>query len=60
MKVEECPDAADLVAQIKTKIEQVREGKQMRRPIAVNGWTLGLVLGCLAAEWVLRKRWDLG
>ena len=32
MKVEDCPDAADLVAQIKAKIEQVRRGKQMRRP----------------------------
>jgi hypothetical protein len=58
-KVEECPDAADLVAQIKAKIEEVRTGKQMRHTVGVTGWTLALVVGCLAAEWLLRKRWDL-
>ena len=59
MKVEDCRDAADLVAQIKAKIEQVRHGKQMRRPAGVNGWLLTLVLGCLGTEWLLRKRWGL-
>ena len=49
----------DLVAQIKAKIEQVRHGKQMRRPAGVNGWLLTLVLGCLGGEWLLRKRWGL-
>jgi hypothetical protein len=57
--VEECPSAADLVSQIKNKIEQVRREKQMRRPAGMNGWTLGLVAGCLAGEWLLRKRWGL-
>jgi uncharacterized membrane protein len=59
VKVEDCRDAADLVAQIKAKIEQVRHGKQMRRPTGVNGWLLTLVLGCLGSEWLLRKRWGL-
>jgi hypothetical protein len=58
-KVEECPDATDLVAQIKAKVEEVRQGKQMRRIIGVNGWVLAFVLGCLGAEWLLRKRWGL-
>jgi hypothetical protein len=58
-KVEECPAAADLVAQIKTKIEEVRRGKQVRRMIGLNGWVLSLVLGALAGEWLLRKRWEL-
>jgi hypothetical protein len=58
-KVEECPNPTDLVAQIKAKIEQVRHGKQMRRPIGLNGWVLCLVLGCLGAEWLLRKKWGL-
>ncbi len=58
-KVEECPAAADLVAQIKAKIEEVRHGRQTRRVIGVNGWVLTLVLGCLAADWVLRKHWSL-
>jgi uncharacterized membrane protein len=58
-KVEDCPAAADLVAQIKAKIEEVRHGKQMRRIIGVNGWALSFLLGCLAGDWLLRKRWGL-
>ncbi len=59
VKVEDCRDAGDLVGQIKAKIEEVRRGKQMRRPAGVNGWVLALVLGTLGTEWVLRKRWGL-
>jgi uncharacterized membrane protein len=59
VKVEDCHNAADLVAQIKAKIEQVRHGKPMRRPVGVNGWLLTLVVGCLGGEWLLRKRWGL-
>jgi uncharacterized membrane protein len=59
MKVEDCRDAADLVAQIKAKIEQVRHGKEMRRPLGMNGWVLALVVGSLSGEWLLRKRWSL-
>ncbi len=59
MKVEDCGDAAKLVAQIKAKIEEVRHGKQMRQPFGMNGWVLGLIAGCLAAEWGLRRRWGL-
>jgi hypothetical protein len=58
-KVEECPAASDLVAQIKAKVEEVRHGKQMRRAVGVNGWVLLLVLGGLGGEWVLRKKWGL-
>ena len=59
VKVEDCRDAGDLVAQIKAKIEQIRQGKQMRRPVGVNGWVLALVVGCLGAEWLLRKKWGI-
>jgi len=59
VKVEDCRDAADLVAEIKARIEQVRRGKPARRPVGVNGWLLTLVLGCLGGEWLLRKRWGL-
>ena len=45
--------------QIRARIEQVRRSKQMRVPIAINGWTLALALGCLGGEWLLRKRWGL-
>jgi len=59
VKVEDCRDTADLVAQIKAKIEQVRQGKQMRRPLGVNAWVLALVVACLSGEWLLRKKWQL-
>jgi hypothetical protein len=58
-KVEDCPAASDLVAQIKAKVEEVRRGKQMRRTVGINGWMLTLVLGALGTEWLLRKRWGL-
>jgi len=60
IKVEDCRDAGDLVNQIRTKIDQVRKGRQMRRPVGMNGFTLGLVLAFLGGEWLLRKRWGLG
>ncbi|HVM50061.1 MAG TPA: hypothetical protein VMU04_18680 [Candidatus Acidoferrum sp.] len=59
MKIEDCRDAANLVAQIKAKIEQVRRGKEMRRPLGVNGWVLAVVIGALGGEWLLRKKWEM-
>jgi len=59
VKAEECSDTSDLVSQIKNRIEQVRKGRQMSRPVGVNGGMMAVVLGCLAAEWLLRKRWGL-
>jgi len=59
LKVEDCRDTVDLVSQIKAKLEQVRRGKQMPRPIGMNGSVLALVVGCLGGEWLLRKRWRL-
>jgi uncharacterized membrane protein len=59
MKVEDCRDASDLADQIKARIEQVRNAKPMTRPMGVNGWMLALIVGSLAGEWVLRKRWEM-
>jgi hypothetical protein len=59
VKVEDCRDGSQLVSQIKSKIEQVRKGRQMRKPIGINPVTLGLVLACLGGEWLLRKKWGL-
>jgi len=59
LKVEDCPDASQMVSQIKSRVEQARRGKPMRHPFGANGWTLTLVLGCLATEWLLRKKWNL-
>jgi hypothetical protein len=60
LKMEECPGGDSLVAQIKSKVEQVRRFKPMRRPAGVNAWVLLLVVGSLGAEWLLRKRWKMG
>jgi len=59
LKVEDCPDASEMVSQIKAKVEQVRHGKPTRRPVGANGWMLSFVLACLGAEWLLRKQWNL-
>ena len=58
-KAEDCPKATDLVAQIKNKVQQVRQTEQVARPAGLNWWTLGAVLCCLSGEWLLRKRWEL-
>jgi len=58
-KREECPDATALVRKITSSIEKARLNAQIRRPVGVNGWMLSLILSCLGAEWLLRKRWNL-
>ena len=60
LKLEDCPGGGALVAQIKAKVEQARRFKPVRRPAGVNAWVLALVLGCLGAEWILRKQWRTG
>jgi len=59
LKIADCPDASEMVSQIKAKVEQVRHGKPTRRPVGANGWMLSFVLACLGAEWLLRKQWNL-
>jgi len=59
LKMEDCPGGSALVAQIKSKVEQVRRFKPIRRPAGVNGWMLALVVACLGAEWLLRKKWSV-
>lgn len=58
-KVEECPPAADLVAQIKARVEQVRQTQRVARTAGLTWWMLSILLGSLSAEWLLRKKWDL-
>src|SRR5436190_12265660 len=49
-KAEDCPDAADLVRSITSKIEQIKHNQQQRHPFGLNGWLLALVASCLAGE----------
>jgi uncharacterized membrane protein len=57
LKVEDCRDAGEIVAAIRKKVQEAQHAIQ--KPFGMNGWTLVLLLGCLSAEWVLRKRWSL-
>lgn len=59
VKAEDCRDPSALVAQIKKRIDRVRQGRTTRVPIGINAWTLTALIGGLAAEWILRKRWAL-
>jgi uncharacterized membrane protein len=59
VKVEDCRDAADLARAIIAKVETQRQNRQHRRPIGLNVFTLGVVIGCLGGEWILRKRLGL-
>lgn len=59
VKAEECEDASQLIRQIKDKVEQSRRTRTWRQPAGINPYTLTLLLGLLAAEFLLRKRWNL-
>jgi uncharacterized membrane protein len=57
LRAEDCRGMNELLVQLKAKVEQSRRGKVTRQPLGVNGWVLAGLLGCLSAEYVLRKRW---
>jgi uncharacterized membrane protein len=57
IKLEDCRGAGQLVAQIKSKIEEAPKSRFVRRPAGMNAWMMAVVLGFLGAEWCLRKRW---
>ena len=59
VKVEDCRQAADLVAELNQSLDQVRQQRPRSWPAGINLGTLGGLLGCLCVEWILRKRWDL-
>lgn len=59
VKAEDCRGAKELVSQLDDRIELARRGRVTRRPLGVNGWTLAVLLGCVAGEHVLRRRWRL-
>jgi hypothetical protein len=59
LKLEQCEDGGQLVDQIEARIEQARHSNPIRRPAGLNAVMLTLLLACLAAEWLCRKRWRL-
>ncbi len=56
---EDCRDVSPLIAAIHQKIALAEEARIARLPLGLNGWDLAALLGLLAAEWLLRKRWNL-
>jgi uncharacterized membrane protein len=59
VKVEDCPNAGELVARIRERIERVKRDARTRQPVGINALTLSLLLGCLGMDWILRKKWGL-
>ena len=56
---EECRDIGPLIAAIHQKIALAEQARTTRLPLGLDGWILASLLGLLAAEWLLRKRWNL-
>lgn len=56
VKAEDCDDAGELVAQIRTQAKRPSRGRHSGMPVGVNHWVLTALLLCLCAEWALRKR----
>ncbi len=58
-KAEDCPNPTRLIRQIRAKRERAKHEACLRQPLGLNAWSMGLVLGCLGGEWLLRKRWSI-
>lgn len=58
-KVEECPEAGEVIRRVIEQVQQRRLREPLRKPAGINGWILALLVGALSAEWILRKRWNL-
>jgi hypothetical protein len=57
--IEACDDPAALLRETLEAAERAKRESRQPVPAGVNGWTLSTLLGCLALEWLLRKRWGL-
>jgi hypothetical protein len=56
---EQLLDAEQVLNTLQSAGAQPGRAQPLRYPAGVNGWVLGLLLGCLCGEWILRKRWGL-
>lgn len=59
LKAEDCRSAGELIKALRERAEEARKMPARPLPAGMNGWTLFSLLTCLAAEWGLRKTWDL-
>ncbi len=53
---EEIDDVGPLIDTIRAAGETPKPERTLRQPLGINGWMLCIVLGCLCAEWLLRRR----
>jgi len=59
LAIEDAQDAAELVESMQKQVQLMEKADATRLPWGLNGWMLSLLLGCIALEWLLRKRWNL-
>lgn len=59
VKIEECDDVRRLVHDTIARADEAVRTMPRQEPAGMNGWTMIVLLGCLASEWMLRKRWGL-
>jgi hypothetical protein len=59
IRSEDHRDVGRLIDEVQASIEQSRQTTVYGAPLGINGWLLCALLGCLGAEWLLRKRWRL-
>jgi hypothetical protein len=52
-------NVAELLRVALSQADRAARESRQPVPVGVNGWTLSALLGSLAAEWLLRKRWGL-
>ena len=53
-------DLDEMIKVIHGGLERAARSKEARVPFGLNGGMLAVVLTLLCAEWILRKRWNLG
>jgi hypothetical protein len=56
---EECRPVGSLIDALEAALNRPGRAVAHRVPMGINGWVLGVLLTCLCAEWLLRKRWGL-
>ncbi len=58
LKAEECQNSG-VIADILKQVRLAREARKERIPMGLNWAVLGVVLGALSTEWILRRKWSL-
>lgn len=58
VKLEDCPNAEQLLQQIRQRAEQAYQRRTVRRPAGVTTAVLLWVLALLSTEWALRRWWQ--